>query len=158
MASSGHQLLWEPFASWIVVYLPKQVQIIESNSEIKPHISQTAIMWASPARLLSQVTVTLFLLLVLISDQPVSSSPQPGHLVHDFYKCSSKFYYDFSRCKLEREEAARRGLNRRSRQIHHNSASTAGQEASLVVLALATLWTQKCLWWLFFGWGRVGWV
>ena len=72
-------------------------------------------------------------------------------------RCSSKFYYDFSRCKLEREEAARRGLNRRSRQIHHNSAST-GQEASLVVLALATLWTQKCLWWLFFGWGRVGWV
>ena len=124
------------------------------------------------------MTVTLFLLLVLISDQPVSSSPQPGHLVHDFYKylhqllnfllelrwffsisrCSSKFYYDFSRCKLEREEAARRGLNRRSRQIHHNSASTTGQEASLVGLALATLWTQKCLWWLFFGWGRVGWV
>ena len=122
------------------------------------------------------MTVTLFLLLVLISDQPVSSSPQPGHLVHDFYKylhqllnfllelrwffsisrCSSKFYYDFSRCKLEREEAARRGLNRRSRQIHHNSASTTGQEASLVGLALATLWTQKCLWWLFFGWGRVG--
>ena len=72
-------------------------------------------------------------------------------------RCSSKFYYDFSRCKLEREEAARRGLNRRSRQIHHNSAST-GQEASLVLLTLATLWTQKCLWWLFFGWGRVGWV
>jgi len=106
--------------------------------------NEAAIMWASPARLLSQVTVTLFLLLVLISNQPVSSSPQPGHLVHDFYKCSSKFYYDFSRCKLEREEAARRGLNRRSRQIHHNSASTG--QASLVVLALATLWTQKCLW------------
>merc|ERR1712223_251969 len=111
----------------------------------QPTDQKAAIMWASPARLLSQVTVTLFLLLVLISDQPVSSSPQPGHLVHDFYKCSSKFYYDFSRCKLEREEAARRGLNRRSRQIHHNSASTTGQ-ASLVVLALATLWTQKCLW------------
>merc|ERR1711972_225535 len=110
----------------------------------QPTDQKAAIMWASPARLLSQVTVTLFLLLVLISDQPVSSSPQPGHLVHDFYKCSSKFYYDFSRCKLEREEAARRGLNRRSRQIHHNSASTG--QASLVVLALATLWTQKCLW------------
>merc|ERR1712223_1578377 len=103
----------------------------------QPTDQKAAIMGASPARLLSQVTVTLFLLLVLISDQPVSSSPQPGHLVHDFYKCS--------RCKLEREEAARRGLNRRSRQIHHNSAST-GQETSLVVLALATLWTQKCLW------------
>merc|ERR1712227_653432 len=101
----------------------------------QPTDQKAAIMWASPARLLSQVTVTLFLLLVLISDQPVSSSPQPGHLVHDF-----------SRCKLEREEAARRGLNRRSRQIHHNSASTTGQEASLVSLALATLWTQKCLW------------
>jgi len=77
--------------------------------------------------------------------------------VHDFYKCSSKFYYDFSRCKLEREEAARRGLNRRSRQIHHNSASTG--QASLVVLALATLWTQKCLWDFSFGegeWGECG--
>merc|ERR1712079_740752 len=52
----------------------------------QPTDQKAAIMWASPARLLSQVTVTLFLLLVLISDQPVSSSPQPGHLVHDFYK------------------------------------------------------------------------
>merc|ERR1712110_962464 len=107
----------------------------------QPTDQKAAIMWASPARLLSQVTVTLFLLLVFISDQPVSSSPQPGHLVHDFYKCSSKFYYDFSRCKMEREEAAQRGLNRRSRQIHHNSASTG--QASVVFIALAAIWTQS---------------
>merc|ERR1711974_528889 len=113
-------------------------------TDISPPTKKAAIMWASPARLLSQVTVTLFLLLVLISDQPVSSSPQPGHLVHDFYKCSSKFYYDFSRCKLEREEAARRGLNRRSRQIHHNSASKQAGQASLVFVALATILTQTC--------------
>merc|ERR1712212_189585 len=98
-----------------------------------------AIMWARPTRLLSQVAV-LLLLLAFTTDRVQSS---PGHLVHDFYKCSSKFYYDFSRCKLEREEAARRGLNRRSRQIHHNSAPKTGQ-ASLVFVALAAIWTQKC--------------
>merc|ERR1712083_692172 len=68
-----------------------------------------ASMWARPVRLLSQMAV-LLLLLAITTDR-VTSSPQPGHLVHDFYKCSSKFYYDFSRCKMEREEAARRGLN-----------------------------------------------
>ena len=80
---------------------------------------------------------------------PSSSSPNfisaSGNAVSsNCFRCSSKFYYDFSRCKLEREEAARRGLNRRSRQIHHNSAS-AGQ-ASLVFVALAAIWTQKCQW------------
>merc|ERR1712233_271653 len=89
-----------------------------------------ASMWARPTRLLSQVAV-LLLLLTFTTDRAQSS---PGHLVHDFYKCSSKFYYDFSRCKLEREEAARRGLNRRSRQIHHNSAEK--QTSSLVFVAV----------------------
>merc|ERR1712107_903357 len=66
----------------------------------QPTDQKAAIMWASPARLLSQVTVTLFLLLVFISDQPVSSSPQPGHLVHDFYKCSiSSKCFSSSRAK-----------------------------------------------------------
>merc|ERR1712210_154411 len=101
-----------------------------------------ASMWARPVRLLSQMAI-LLLLLAITTDR-VTSSPQPGHLVHDFYKCSSKFYYDFSRCKMEREEAARRGLNRRSRQIHHNSASKAGQSSSLVFVALAAIWSQTC--------------
>merc|ERR1711953_641134 len=105
--------------------------------------TEKASMWARPTRLLSQVAVLLLLLVVLTADRS-TASPQPGHLVHDFYKCSSKFYYDFSRCKLEREEAARRGLNRRSRQIHHNSASKAGQSSSLVFVALAAIWSQTC--------------
>jgi len=105
-----------------------------------------ASMWACPTRLLSQVAVLLLLIIALTTDRG-TASPQPGHLVHDFYKCSSKFYYDFHRCKLEREEAARRGLNRRSRQIHHNSATKAGQASSLVFVAVfAAISTQKCHW------------
>ena len=52
---------------------------------------------------------------------------------------------------MEREEAARRGLNRRSRQIHHNSASTG--QASVVFIALAAIWTQSLCKWLAFDWG-----
>ena len=80
----------------------------------------------------------------LASSTVLTSASGKAVLSSNCFRCSSKFYYDFSRCKLEREEAARRGLNRRSRQIHHNSAS-AGQ-ASLVFVALAAIWTQKCQW------------
>jgi len=48
-------------------------------------------MWACPTRLLSQVAVLLILLVALTTDRG-TASPQPGHLVHDFYK-----YFFFSR-------------------------------------------------------------
>ena len=87
--------------------------------------------------------VPVLLVLALCLLPHTRPSPAPGHLVHDFYKCTSKFYYDFSRCRLQREEEARRrGINRRSRQIHlQNSAETFA--TSLAVTLAAVFWTQK---------------
>ena len=104
--------------------------------------------WSSPSQRIAAQPV-----LSRDTSSMTSTSISSSRVSHFFnncstFRCSSKFYYDFHRCKLEREEAARRGLNRRSRQIHHNSATKAGQASSLVFVAVfAAISTQKCHWW-----------
>ena len=70
------------------------------------------------------VSAALISVLLMSFFTESESSPSPGHLVHDFYKCQSEYFKAFfKRCK--------RNLP------NHNSAPTSNSAASKLVMMLA---------------------